>query len=133
MSSQKESFWRWLLRRCCPFLFKKCPLGNFHWRRDRYCHCGYATYSSTWHGGILDFRSGRELWSAKEIAEHFFYQMETYHPLQHYWEETNRKSEGENYPYSYFKKSAIRTLAELITQHAADVSGQAAVFPIQHG
>lgn len=34
-----EHLWRRVLRKIMPFLFKKCPEGNYHWFYDKTCYC----------------------------------------------------------------------------------------------
>jgi hypothetical protein len=41
-----------------PFLFRRCPGGNFHWNTDRLCYCRSGEYSKDWSGGILDLQTG---------------------------------------------------------------------------
>lgn len=56
--------------------------------------------------------------NGKTIANAFFAWIETYHPLQKFWELGNAQGgpNDENYPYSYFKVIAKKKLAELIDQ-----------------
>ena len=46
-----------------PFLFKKCPAGNYHWRWDKYCYCMMNEYGglNDWHGGIYSFKTRSEI------------------------------------------------------------------------
>lgn len=43
-----------------PFMYKKCPAGNYHKIDDRLCFCRCNEHYDNWHGGILDFRTGEE-------------------------------------------------------------------------
>lgn len=67
MASGYESRWR----RCFRFLQKKCPDGNWHWLWDKYCHCRRNEHivsnkpEETWHGGILDFKTDKEVRQVK--------------------------------------------------------------------
>lgn len=54
-------WWRRFLQKYAPFLFKKCPQQNCHWRWDDRCFCGIGCYSSNWHGGVYDFKTKREI------------------------------------------------------------------------
>jgi hypothetical protein len=53
--------WRRFLQRRVPWLFKRCPVGNYHWRWDRFCYCRARCHTVAWHGGILDFKTGKEI------------------------------------------------------------------------
>lgn len=46
-----------LLPKILPFLFKKCPQGNWHWRWEQVCWCGWGKYNELkhWHGGLYVF------------------------------------------------------------------------------
>jgi len=45
-----------------PFLYKKCPDGNYHPFWDRLCFCRVNEHivPDTWHGGVYDFVTGGE-------------------------------------------------------------------------
>ena len=43
-----------------PFLYKKCPDGNYHKAWDRLCFCREGLNDGDWHGGIYDFKTGGE-------------------------------------------------------------------------
>jgi hypothetical protein len=36
----RSPWWRMVLQQWCPFLFRVCGQGNYHWRWDRLCWCG---------------------------------------------------------------------------------------------
>ncbi len=63
MSSGRSSWWRRLMHKLLPFLFKRCPEYNYHWRWDRLCYCRVNEHGGVpnWHGGIYDFKTGFEL------------------------------------------------------------------------
>jgi hypothetical protein len=46
--------WKMILRDLMPFLFKKCPEWNYHWRWDRLCFC------SDQGDKITDLKTGNE-------------------------------------------------------------------------
>lgn len=53
----------WIYRKILyriPFLFKKCPQGNYHKRWHRLCFCGLHMCSGDWHGGIYDFKTKKQ-------------------------------------------------------------------------
>ena len=56
MSSGYSPLYRRLLHKWLPFLFKKCPGGNYHWRWDKICYCMFNEYRGG-KGGIYDFRN----------------------------------------------------------------------------
>lgn len=53
-----------------------------------------------------------------EKAIEFVENLEKYHPIQKYWDESNERhrqeKNTENYPYSYFRGVLIRKIAEII-------------------
>ena len=53
-----------------------------------------------------------------EKAIEFVENLEKYHPIQKYWDESNERhrqeKNTENYPYSYFRDVLIRKIAEII-------------------
>jgi len=65
MASGYAPWWKRLLFKV-PFLYKKCPDGNYHWRGDRYCGCriGEHIYGTPdegdWNGGVYCFVHQRE-------------------------------------------------------------------------
>lgn len=60
MSSGYSPKWRRLLQKYTPFLFKKCPAGNYHWFFDRLCFCRYGEHTDLFHGGIYDMKRKKE-------------------------------------------------------------------------
>ncbi len=66
MASGYAPRWRRILHRV-PFLFKRCPDGNYHWRTDPYCFCrrNVHTYGTAeegdWHGGVYCFDHRHEI------------------------------------------------------------------------
>lgn len=64
MASGYAPLWRRLLHKT-P-LFKRQRCGNYHWRWDRLCFCMVGEHCVTkvpelsWHGGILDLKTGAE-------------------------------------------------------------------------
>lgn len=60
MSSARTTHTRRLLHRIAPWLFKKCPEGNFHWRWSQVCYCRMYEHCGPWHGGIYLFHDQRE-------------------------------------------------------------------------
>jgi hypothetical protein len=67
MASGVAPWWKRLLYKLLPFLFKTCPGGNRHWRWDRLCYCRVNEHDGVWHGGVLDFRNGLELMPREEF------------------------------------------------------------------
>lgn len=62
MASAYTPKWKRLIIKYIPFIHKKCPEGNYHWRWARLCYCRCNEYwGDEWHGGILDFKTGKEL------------------------------------------------------------------------
>ena len=55
MASARTPWWRRFLHRVTPFLFKKCPGDNYHWRWDKRCYCRVGEYHADWHGGVYNF------------------------------------------------------------------------------
>jgi len=58
-----SSYSPWIYRKFLyhiPFLWKKCPEGNYHIFWDRLCFCRLNGYCGDWHGGIYDFKTGKE-------------------------------------------------------------------------
>lgn len=43
-----------------PYLFKRCPQYNMHWRWHHYCYCGSYNHVSRGSGGIYNFSTGME-------------------------------------------------------------------------
>lgn len=58
----KVPLWRRLAAKL-PFITKKCPFGNSHWRWARLCNCAYGRpmEEPEWHGGLYDFVTEAEL------------------------------------------------------------------------
>jgi hypothetical protein len=40
--SCRASWFRMLLHKYAPFLFRQCSQGNYHWRWHRWCWCVYG-------------------------------------------------------------------------------------------
>ena len=38
--SARSPWWRMLLQKYTPWLFRICSSGNYHWRWDCLCYCG---------------------------------------------------------------------------------------------
>lgn len=65
MPSGRTSWLRRLSYLLLPWLWKRCPAGNYHPRHDRVCGCranGWpdAKPVEDWHGGLMLFRDGSE-------------------------------------------------------------------------
>ena len=61
MSSTYSPWYKRKILYKIPRLFKVCPGGNYHWFWDRLCFCRKNEYcGNEWHGGILDFKTGKE-------------------------------------------------------------------------
>jgi hypothetical protein len=56
------------LQKCFKFLTVKCPFGERHWRWERLCFHGFRRNTETWHGGVLDLKSGLELQACAHCA-----------------------------------------------------------------
>lgn len=52
-----------------PFLYKKCPGGNYHLAWDRLCFCRMGEHCGDFHGGIYDFKTGEEYQRCKKCEE----------------------------------------------------------------
>ena len=53
----------WIYRKLfykVPFLYKRCPAGNYHKSWDRLCFCRLNESCGDWHGGVYDFKTGDE-------------------------------------------------------------------------
>lgn len=61
MSSYKTRLTKRALQKLTPFLFKKCPDGNYHWRWEQICFCRMGEYSDNWNGGIYSFLGDEEM------------------------------------------------------------------------
>lgn len=59
MSSGYAPWWRRILYHV-PFLFKKCPEGNYHWFWDRLCFCRLNQCCGDFHGGVWDMKLKKE-------------------------------------------------------------------------
>lgn len=60
MASEFAPWWKRLLFKT-P-LYKRGPIcGNYHKRTDRYCYCCVGEHSGDWHGGVYDFKTGKEI------------------------------------------------------------------------
>ena len=73
MASGRTPRWKIWLIKFTPFLFKKCPEGNYHWQGDEVCYCRenqhvVGTGPDVWHGGILLFKGEKEYISFWEHA-----------------------------------------------------------------
>ena len=60
MSSSCGTRWTRFSHRLFPFLYKQCPEGNWHRRRDQVCYCRVGEHVGGWHGGVYDFGTGGE-------------------------------------------------------------------------
>jgi hypothetical protein len=60
LASCYSTRWQRFCHKCFPFLYKKCPEGNYHSVFDRLCYCRLQQYSNEWNGGILDLKTGKE-------------------------------------------------------------------------
>jgi len=56
MSSGATTKAQRLMFKFLPFLYKKCPEGNYHKKTDRLCFCQYFDCPSN---GIYDFKNGK--------------------------------------------------------------------------
>jgi hypothetical protein len=69
MAIMKSNWFFSLKVKLLPFLYKKCPAGNYHFFTDKLCFCRVNEYSVNWNGGILDMTTGLEqnLYNYKEL------------------------------------------------------------------
>ena len=61
MASGRPSKWQLFKIKWFPFLYKKCPAGNYHPKKDKYCMCRVGEYSYEWRGGVYDFSTGKDV------------------------------------------------------------------------
>ena len=67
MASGYSTRWARIKHKIFPFMYKKCPAGNYHPRFDQLCYCRVnefiisRTEEESWHGGVYDFRTGLEI------------------------------------------------------------------------
>lgn len=63
MASGFSPWYRRFVYRWLPFLWKKCPDGNYHsrWGRSAHlCFCRCNEHSGDWHGGVMDLKTREE-------------------------------------------------------------------------
>ena len=60
MSSTYSPWWKRKIAYKIPGLYKICRDGNYHLRWDRLCFCAMDEHCGDWHGGIYDFKTGKE-------------------------------------------------------------------------
>jgi hypothetical protein len=58
MASMRPSLFFRLKIKLLPFLYKKCPAGNYHFFTDTLCFCRVNEYSYDWNGQVLDMITG---------------------------------------------------------------------------
>lgn len=61
MASCATTKWQRFKFKYLKFLYKKCPAGNYHRKSDRLCWCRVNEYYGDWHGGVLEFKTGKEI------------------------------------------------------------------------
>ena len=57
MSSTYSPYLKRLMYKYLPFLFYKCPGGNYHWRWDRFCICNHNC-----NGENMSIRISKNYW-----------------------------------------------------------------------
>lgn len=65
MASTYSPLWMRFLFKATPFLFKKCPQWNYHWRWDRLCMCGLNEYCGDFRGGIYDMKKKKQYYASE--------------------------------------------------------------------
>lgn len=68
MSSKYSPRWLRFLYRYMPFLFKKCPAGNYHWRWDKICWCMLHEHCGE-KGGLYIFSNKKWYLEKSEVYE----------------------------------------------------------------
>jgi len=60
MANAKSNIRQRFMFKYLPFLYKRCPAGNYHKRWDRLCFCRMNEHCGDWHGGVFDLKTGEE-------------------------------------------------------------------------
>ena len=65
MANRRTSAMKRVKIKLFPFLYKKCPDGNWHKRNDKFCYCRVNEHhvggTDSWNGGIYKFATGLEI------------------------------------------------------------------------
>ena len=72
--SKTNMWFRKLLNKIMPGLFRVCPVGNLHMYSEQFCYCRYdknacvsaSTETEGWHGGVYNFNTGLEEYTIEQ-------------------------------------------------------------------